>query len=245
MATPDWWPQVEPEVDAVVEGFAAWVREKVVTEPSHRLIEKNPYLFCARALDSAEELAERMVDAFLSSSEETHFGGILEDIAVAVCRAAKGGSKSSSEGIDLEYDGDVARTLVQVKSSTKWGNSGQHKRLVSVFQAATRRLRQGGVAVRCVEGICYGPSGSVDKGSHVRLVGKDFWHDITGWRGVGKRILRTVERHACNGLADVRAAARENMVDYLRRTGCTSKGGRIRWGKVYDVIMTPTRERPR
>lgn len=245
MATPDWRPQVEPEVDAVVEDFADWIRSKVATKPPHQLIEKNPYLFCARAPGGTEELAERMIDAFLSSSEETRFGGILEDIAVAVCRAAKGGSKSSSEGIDLEYDEGGARTLVQVKSSTKWGNSGQHKRLVSVFQAATRRLRDGGVAVRCVEGICYGPSGSVDKGSHLRIVGKDFWHDITGWPSVGKRILRTVERHACNGLADARAAARENMVDYLRRTGCTSKGGRIKWGKVYDVIMTPTRERPR
>lgn len=245
MATPDWWPQVEPEVDAAVEGFAGWVRQKVATEPPYRLIEKNPFLFCARAPDSAEELAERIIDAFLSSSEETRFGGILEDIAVAVCRAAKGGSKSSSEGIDLEYDDDVARTLVQVKSSTKWGNSGQHKRLVSDFQAATRRLRQGGVTVRCVEGICYGPSGSVDKGSHFRVAGKDFWHDITGWRGVGKRILRTVERHATNGLADARATARDRMVDYLRRTRCTSKGGGIKWGKIYDVIMTPTRERPR
>lgn len=45
-----------------------------------------------------------IVDAFLSSSEETMFGNVLEGIAIDICSHAKGGRKSSTESIDLEYD---------------------------------------------------------------------------------------------------------------------------------------------
>ena len=156
------------------------MQEKIANVQPHNLIEKNPFLFRARAPDSPEQFADRLIDAFLSSSEETRLGDILEGIAVSVCKAAKNGRKSSSEGIDLEFDEAGKRTIVQVKSGTKWGNASQHKRLVSDFQAATRRLRQGGVTARCVEGICYGPSGIRDMDSHLKIVGNAFWLDISG-----------------------------------------------------------------
>lgn len=245
MPTPDWWPNAEPHIHEAVEDFAAWARHKIATVPAYKLIEKNPFLFRARAPENAKQLADRLIDAFLSSSEETRFGDILEDIAIAVCRAAKGGSKSSSQGIDLEYDENGLRTIAQVKSSRNWGNSSQRKRLVSDFQAATTRLHQGGVRARCVEGICYGPSGSTHVGSHLKIIGNAFWFDISGWKRTGKEVFGIIEFHAANGLSDARNVARTGVVEYFRKTGCASKKGKIKWGKVYDLIMTPTRDRPR
>ena len=134
---------------------------------------------------------------------------------------------------------------MQIKSGINWGNSSQRKKLVTDFQSAVRTLRQGGgVQVRAVEGICYGPSGLKDYGSHIRLVGNTFWQDISGWADTGRAVLRIVEHHAANGLTDVIAAARASIVEYLQRAGATTHGD-VNWYRLYDLIMMPTRERPR
>ena len=77
-----------------------------------------------------------VIGAYLSSSEETIFGGVLEKIAILICKHAKGGRKSSAEGIDLEYESNGERTIMQIKSGTNWGNSSQHK-------APEAKVRQG------------------------------------------------------------------------------------------------------
>ena len=140
----------------------------------------------------------------------------MEEIAIAVCRHAKGGRKSSTEGIDLEYDADGIRTIVSVKSGPRWSSSSSQKRLVDNFQAASRVLRQGGRAVpRCVEGICYGPSAIKHLPTHDRITGNAFWEEVSGWSDAGKAVLNIIEQHAGNGLSDVRETARQGLVAYL------------------------------
>lgn len=239
MHYPDWWERAEPDIHTAIGDFADWMRNKINAIKPHRLIVKNPYLFRARAPAGAEQLAARLIDAFLSSSEETRFGDILERTAISICREAKGGRKSGASGIDLEYDEDGTRTIMQIKSGTNWGNSSQHKKLVSDFQAATRVLRQGSdIQVRCVEGICYGASGVKDRGSHVRLVGNAFWEDISGWPHAGRAVLRIVGHHAANGLTEVVTAARASVVEYLEQSGATVHGV-VDWDRLYDLIMAP------
>lgn len=245
---PDWWRRAKPDIDDAVGEFAAWLRNKVAEIKPHHLIAKNPYLFRARAPKDAEQLASRLIDAFLSSSEETRFGDILEQVAIVMCREAKGGWKSSADGIDLEYDdGPVPiRNIVQIKSGTNWGNSSQRKKLVSDFQSAVRTLRQGSgqVMVQPVEGICYGPSGKKDFGSHIRLVGNAFWHEISGWPDAGRAVLTIVGHHASNGLSEVLNEARSNVVAYLQRSRAASND-RVDWDRLFDIVMMPTRERPK
>ncbi len=43
---------------------------------------KNPYLFRAKNITTANQLASALLEAHLSSSEETHFGSFLEEIAI-------------------------------------------------------------------------------------------------------------------------------------------------------------------
>lgn len=64
---------------------------------------KNPYLFKAKNINTAGELVQRILDAHLSSQEETIFGAFLENVAVHACSLAYGGIKSGIEGIDLEF----------------------------------------------------------------------------------------------------------------------------------------------
>ena len=58
---------------------------------------KNPYLYRAKAMQSASEIVESVLNAFVTSSEETIFGNcFFEPIAIA----ASGGNKALAEGID-------------------------------------------------------------------------------------------------------------------------------------------------
>lgn len=187
-----------------------------------------------------------MLDAFLSSSEETKFGEILEEIAIAVCRVSRQGRKSGITGVDIEYDLDSERTLIQIKSSRKWGNADQHKKLVDDFQSATRVIRQGShINVRCIEGICYGPSEVKDRGTHLRLIGTEFWEDLCGWRDAGRYILSVIGEHAGNGLHELRSRAVQDLADCFQHAGVSSEDGLIDWGRYFDLVMTPVRDRPR
>ena len=246
MEFPDWWVDAESEVHDCVRGFTNQLADKIEGLQPHKLIEKNPFLYRARGPEDAATLATYLLNAYLSSSEETIFGTILEQIAQVLCAAGKDGRKSGIPGIDIEYDVRRQRTLVQVKSGPHWGNSSQQEKLRDNFRTATRILRQGSdLHVRCVEGICYGPSNTKDKGSHVQLVGFDFWEDVCGWREAGRGVLHIIGEHGGNGLRDIRTRAREDIVSYFRDTSICREDLTLNWDRLFDLIMTSARNRPR
>lgn len=53
-------------------------------ELDNLLRRKNPYLFRSKNLVVACDLIKSLLDAHLSSQEETLFGGLLEDLAIYV-----------------------------------------------------------------------------------------------------------------------------------------------------------------
>ena len=81
---------------------------------------KNPYLFKAKNITTAGDLVKNILNAFLSSSEEGLFGGFLEGLAIFVCNRVFGGTKSSAEGIDLEFERDETKYIVSIKSGPNW-----------------------------------------------------------------------------------------------------------------------------
>src|ERR1039458_2828046 len=101
---------------------------------------KNPYLFKAKFVTSAPELVKLILDAHLSSQEESIFGGFLESLAVFICGRVYSGKKSSAEGIDLEFERDGIYYVVSIKSGPNWGNSGQVKKMRQNFNQAKRIL---------------------------------------------------------------------------------------------------------
>jgi hypothetical protein len=86
---------------------------------------KNPYLFKAKNIELAGELVRSVVDAYLSSQEETIFGNLLEGFAIFVSQTLHGGFKSALKSVDLEFEHDGAYYIVGIKSGTSWGNSDQ------------------------------------------------------------------------------------------------------------------------
>ena len=78
---PAWWQKAEPELHAAAKGFPGRLREKLEIKPADFVKKKNPFLFRIRAGLSAKALASGIIDAYMSSSEETIFGNVLEEFA--------------------------------------------------------------------------------------------------------------------------------------------------------------------
>lgn len=143
---------------------------------------KNPYLFKAKNINDAHDLVKLILDAHLSSQEETIFGEFLEKLAIFVCGEVFGGRKSSAEGIDLEFSRDHVLYIVSIKSGPNWGNHSQIKRMVDNFKQAKRILRTSNnrANIQAVNGCCYGRENQPDKVDYLKLCGQEFWEFISG-----------------------------------------------------------------
>src|SRR3989338_9972705 len=64
------------------------------------LLRKNPYLFKAKNILTSEALIRQLLDAHISSQEETMFGDFLEGLAIFICGKVYKGTKSAAEGVD-------------------------------------------------------------------------------------------------------------------------------------------------
>lgn len=143
---------------------------------------KNPYLFKAKYLLTADEIVKKIVEAHISSHEETIFGDWLEGLAIFINQKVYGGWKSGIPSIDLEFDKDGARHIVNIKSGPNWGNSSQIKKMKSDFISARRTLRtsNSNLHVVAVNGCCYGKQRKSDRGDYFKYCGQDFWEFISG-----------------------------------------------------------------
>lgn len=143
---------------------------------------KNPYSFRAKNIRTAEQLVRALLDAHLSSQEETMFGDFLESLAIWINTQTFGGRKSGIPGIDLEFERDGTRYIVAIKSGPHWANSQQLQRLRDNFRQAARILRTSGarVPLQAVNGCCYGYSADEDRGDYLKLCGQAFWAFISG-----------------------------------------------------------------
>lgn len=147
------------------------------------LKQKNPYLFRAKNILTAQDLVKGFMDAFLQSQEETLFGEFIEGLAVFVCSKVHGGKKSELVGIDMEFIKDNVIYIVEVKAGWNWGNSSQIKQLKINFQKAKNILeKQKGKKVIAVNGCCFGKTRNrnPEKAGYYKICGQEFWELISG-----------------------------------------------------------------
>ena len=143
---------------------------------------KNPYLYRSKAISSASEIIDSVLFAFISSSEETIFGNcFFEPLAIV----ASGGTKADAEGVDVRlFDKKTNRVFaIAVKSGTSVYNADSKKKQETNFNAAKKRLTQGGVGYEPIVGYGYGQKKHTEKTSnksYEEVAGEDFWTMITG-----------------------------------------------------------------
>ncbi|GHT25244.1 hypothetical protein AGMMS4957_19730 [Bacteroidia bacterium] len=143
---------------------------------------KNPYLFKAKYATTSEQIVRGIVDAHISSNEETIFGDWLEGLAIFINQKVYGGWKSGIPNIDLEFDKDSTRHIVTIKSGPNWGNSSQIAKMIADFKTAKKTLRTSNSQLNIipVNGCCYGKDNHPDKGYYFKYCGQEFWAFISG-----------------------------------------------------------------
>lgn len=143
---------------------------------------KNPYLFRAKYVLTADQLIRGIVDAHISSNEEAIFGDWLEGLAIFVIGKVYSGRKSGITGIDFEFDKNKIRYIVAVKSGPNWANSRQLAEMKTSFKTAIKTLRtsNSNLQVVAVNGCCYGCDNKPDKGDYYKFCGQTFWEFISG-----------------------------------------------------------------
>lgn len=165
---------------------------------------KNPYLLKAKNIELGGDLVKSVVDAFLSSQEETLFGELLEGFAIYVSKKLHGGFKSDMPSVDLEFERDDAYYFVGIKSSTKWGNADQVAKMRDNFKVARRTLAERGVSgeIIAVNGCMYGKdrkpfktNADPDK-QYYKYGGQDFWRFISGDDDLYREIITPIDKEA-------------------------------------------------
>lgn len=159
---------------------------------------KNPYLFKAKYILTAEQLVRSLVDAHISSNEEAVFGNWLEGLAIYINEKVYDGRKSGIPNIDLEFDNAGVRYIVSIKSGPNWGNSSQVNKLIADFRTAKKALRtsSSNLNIIAINGCCYGRDNNPDKGEYFKYCGQRFWEFISGSSTLFTEIIEPLGNNA-------------------------------------------------
>ncbi len=176
---------------------------------------KNPYLFRAKNIEVASDLMKSIIDAYLSSQEETMFGNLLEGFAIHVAKTLYGGFKREPalKSVDLEFQRGGIYYIVGIKSGTSWANSDQIRAMKDGFKEAKRILREQGVKseIIAINGCMYGTDANPHKNMkgrgnkavaeepdkvYYKYAGQDFWYFISGDDNLYQEIIVPISNEA-------------------------------------------------
>lgn len=211
---------------------------------------KNPYLFKAKNIQTAEELVKYILDAFLSSQEETVFGNLMEELAIFVCNKAFSGFKAEQgkfKSVDLIFTKESKTYVVGIKSGPAWGNKDQVDRLKSNFKEAKKLLKASGVKTKiiAINGCIYGKDNKPHKvdardreKSYYKFCGQNFWELITGDIDFYQKIVVPIDKEVKKRdenfkkiySAKINKLTKEFSGNYL------FNDGQINWEKIIDFI---------
>ena len=152
------------------------------------LTHKNPYLFKARNILTAQDLIKGFLDGYLQTQEGAMFGDVMQDIATFVCGKIFGGERIDKDlnpelkSFDLGFQRDKNYYLVEIKSGWNWGNSTQIRGMKEKTQSVSKNLKiHKDCTVVIVNGCCFGKRKSnIMPGGYLKICGQEFWEFISG-----------------------------------------------------------------
>jgi len=197
---------------------------------------KNPYLFRVGHGSGVGALVRSILDARLSSSEETRFGNLLKQIAEEVCKKALGGRRKVTKkrkSFNLVFTGDDNRFyFVSVRSGPNWGNASSLDKMRQDFRTLGMDMESEGMepdSVMFVEGCYYGAANE-DCDGYRRVCGQAFWSLISGGNEEMYRYLITLLGCGAEEHEKAFRAAYEEKLEEL------TKSFRKMYGRTDDAV---------
>mgnify|MGYP000937641007 CR=1 FL=1 len=226
---------IQKVVQYVEENIAYFHQKRIQSLDNLKLSQvlkrKNPYLFKAKYMQTSEQIIRGIVDAHISSNEETIFGNWLEGLAIFVNNEVYGGYKSGITGIDLEFDKENIRYIITVKSGNNWGNSSQIKKMISDFKTAKKTLRTSNsqINVVAVNGCCYGKENNPD-------CGQEFWEFISGDKDLYTELIEPLGYQAKEKKEEFMLSYTQMINKFTREfsNNFCKKNGDIDWKKLVE-----------
>lgn len=165
-------------MDALLANFVDPLKEILANRSFRKIISrKNPYLYRASGVRTINELVDRALSDFTSSSTETLFGNTIDRLA----RRFPGNITSAAAGVDLAQQTDDEVDLFAIKSGPAGYNSSSMKQQIRDLLTARTVAAQGGHSVNIYIGFAYGRKRTTMRPDGiVVLSSKDFWHKVTG-----------------------------------------------------------------
>ena len=200
---------------------------------------KNPYLFKAKYVLTADEIVRGIVDAHISSNEETIFGDWLEGLAIFINEKVYNGRKSGIKNIDLEFDNNDIRYILTIKSGPNWGNSSQVAKLAADFKTAKKTLRtsNSNMNVVAINGCCYGRENNSDKGDYFKYCGQKFWEFISGETNLYTELIEPLGHKAKERNDDFMKSYSQMINKFTKEftTDFCDNDGAIDWDKLVKL----------
>jgi hypothetical protein len=207
---------------------------------------KNPYLFKAKNIELAQDLVKGILDAYLSSQEETIFGDLLEGFAIFVSQSLYNGFKSKLKSVDLEFQRSDIYYIVGIKSGPNWGNSDQINQMKNNFKIAKKLLHiQEGIPKKivAVNGCIYGKDKTPFKKDkdrdkcYFKYCGQLFWEFISEDSNLYREIIVPIDQEAKQKdenfktayIGKINAMTQEFMDNFMTRH-------QIDWVKFLDFV---------
>lgn len=231
------WDEVRVVVqDALDEFHRRRLKKLSELDLKSTLKKKNPYLFRAMGVNEASEIVGLILQAYMSSSEETMFGDVFfEPVAKAAC----GGCASDGFGADVLIETEERFTIISVKSGPNWGNSSQMKKLEDDFNSSRRRFdnRKLTKQFRVILGHCYGRKNSDPRNKNYSVrSGQAFWYELTGDADFYLKLIQLMEnqpemhrlQYEEEWSKTLNRFVREFTIDFCRQDGS------VDWNKLLE-----------
>jgi len=211
---------------------------------------KNPYLYRAIGTGNALDIVKLLLDATISSSDETIFGNeFFEPLALWVAQqAALDGSianESGAEGADIDVIFPDQYRMYAIKSGTAVFNSDSWKRQLTNFSASRLRLAKTKKHFDPVVGYGYGRTNS--KRSVREIAGQAFWGELSGDPSFYIRIMQAMDAGSAERHNRFQAEYDEAINRFLREllANFGNEDGCLNWDKLLEynsAIQPPARD---
>lgn len=161
---------------------------------------KNPYLFRAIGVSDASEIVEELLDAHISSSDETIFGNeFFEPLGKWVAEKSFENQRhitvqvSGAEGCDILISTPEENQAIAVKSGTKVFNAQSRRKQIDEFHKIERILRKDKKLFLSIVGYCYGRKEQRLAKDFTEMAGQKFWEHLTGEKDFYLRIIELMK----------------------------------------------------